>query len=300
AQQTIDNMIGRDIAAQEADLRTKKDASDNALGDLVRRGMSLDQAKGTLRTIQNSWAQQQLSLAKGASNVDAINANYDGLISRMQQANDTEAEKYRQAAEGTATKTIQAQILHPVAGSAGGRVYLTPEQATELAGKKTTLESGEASTGKTMQDIQTAKAGEPAKALETEKANKVAALAEGIGAGHDLLKVLPEGDSEIDDPTKGAWDFVKSPELNHKITELTGKLAKGAQASRGKSDKDAELAERDVAGAGSLSARKRLAQGQIDTQVNALIQEMAGMTPAQRAEQIKAFPPAVQEALKGK
>jgi hypothetical protein len=154
AQQIIDSAINRDVAAQEADIRVKKDASDTALGDLMRKGMSLDQAKNTLRTIQQNYAQQQIGLAKGASGDAQINAHYDALDNDLQRKQADETEAYMQHAHGTATKAVQEQILYPVAATGGGKVYLTPDKARSLAGEKTESEAKTAGTAKTIGEAQ--------------------------------------------------------------------------------------------------------------------------------------------------
>jgi hypothetical protein len=217
AAQSIDNMISRDIAAQEADLRTKKDASDTALGDLVRRGMSLDQAKGTLRTIQNSWAQQQLALAKGSSSVDAINANYDALISRMQQANDTEAEKYRQAAEGTATKNVQSQVLYPVAATGGGLRLLSGEKGLGVASQLADVK------GKQIGNVKT-----EAEATKTEaEINKLKGAGAKPNAGEVDVKAGMHELNQFDQAFKAAGDphiLLEHGPLASKVSEeLTSK-----------------------------------------------------------------------------
>ncbi len=153
AQQIVDNQISRDIAAQEADIRIKKDKSDTALGDLVRRGMTLDQAKGTLGTIQREWARNQIAQARGSSASEAINAKYDALDADFTKRGLEEAEDYRQKSLGTATKAVQAQIAYPQAGGGGGRVYATPDEAVALAGKTAGTEGTVAGTAKTIGEI---------------------------------------------------------------------------------------------------------------------------------------------------
>lgn len=222
AQQVIDNAIGRDVAAQEADLRTKKDASDNALGDLVRRGMSLDQAKGTLATIQRNWASQQLQLAQGASGTDQINANSTKMLADLQQKQLDESEQYRQHSLGTATKAVQAQILHPVAGSAGGRQYLTPEQAMSLADKKTGTEEKIAGTAKTIGDAEAA----AAKAKGGAKPN---AGAVDVQAGMHELNQFDQAFKAAGDPhiflEHGPLASKESEELSSKADVLAPGMA---------------------------------------------------------------------------
>jgi hypothetical protein len=172
ALQIIDNQIARDIAAQEADIRIKKDKSDTLLGELMRkRDMTLPQAKMTAEAIQRDWARNQAILARGASSNEGINAKYDALLGKMQKDDLDFREKYDQDAAGTATKAVQAKIVYPEAGSAGGRVYATPDEAVSLAGKTAGTEGQVAGTAKVIGEI--GKGG--AKAAGSRKAQALAA-----------------------------------------------------------------------------------------------------------------------------
>lgn len=170
----IDNMIERDIHAQEVDLRTKKDASDTALGDLMRKGMSLDQAKNTLGVIQKDWARQQLELAKGASGSDAINAKYDAHIAKLTQDQLDADEKYRQDSLGKVTKAVQSQVVYPQAGTAGGMRAVAPGKALQIAGSTAGVEGQVAGTASTIDKLGKGGAGGRA---GTTKAQKMADIA---------------------------------------------------------------------------------------------------------------------------
>ena len=273
AQQIIDGRIAQDIAAQEADIRIKKDASDTALNDLMRRGMSLEQAKGTLGTIQRDWAKQQMALARGASNSEIINAKYDAAMAKLDQQALADDEDYRQKSLGTATKAVASQVKYPVAGSAGGRVYLTPEQATELAGKKTSLEGGVAGTAKTIGDIEAggkksqgdqkalatiATADEALKALDAYKDDEIAQIPENqnivsrayhgakdiaLGAGSSA-RGMDNRDRNLIQDTEAAKGYVKS---------LTSVLS-GQGALSGP---EAQTAERGLAPGATVGDLKR-------------------------------------------
>jgi len=153
AQKIIDNAINQDIHAQELDLHTKKDKADNALADLTRRGMSLDQAKNTLASIQRDWAKNQIMLARGASSDEAINARYDQMIGRLDQQNLNAAEDDRRKSLGTATKAVQAQIVYPHAGRAGGLRAVAPSKALGIAGTTAGTEGTVASTAGTIKKL---------------------------------------------------------------------------------------------------------------------------------------------------
>jgi hypothetical protein len=247
AQQTIDNMISRDIAAQERDLMTKKDASDNALADLTRRGMSLTQAKGTLEAIQNNWAQQQLQLAKGSSSDDAINAKYDGIIANRTQKQLDADEAYRQESLGKATKAVQSQIVYPQAGSAGGLRAVAPGKALGIAGTTAGTEGTIAGTAKTIEGI-----GKGGKATQGDQkamgaiATADQALKSLSAYGDDAVAQIPENQDVASRAYHGAKDFV---------------LGSGASA-RGMSNQDRNLIQDTEAAKGYVKSLTSVLSGQ--------------------------------------
>ncbi len=174
AGKVVDNMIERDIHAQEVDLRTKKDASDSALGDLMRKGMTLDQAKNTLMVIQKDWARQQLELAKGSSGSDVINAKYDAQIGKIMQDRADADEKYTIDSHGKVTKAIQSSIMYPQAATAGGYRAVAPGKALGIAGSTAGVEGQVAGTASTIDKL--GKGGAGGKA-GTTKAQKMADIA---------------------------------------------------------------------------------------------------------------------------
>jgi hypothetical protein len=170
AQQIIDNSINRDIAAQEAEIRIKKDAADNALSDLMRRGMDLGQAKSALAYIQRDWAAQQINLAKGVTQSDQINAAHDNIANGLLKKNLDDDEQSKIDAQGRATDSVAAQYKYPVAGTAGGVRPVSAAKGLQLAGQTAGVEGQVAGTAKTIDEIgkeKTTKAG-------TTKAQKLA------------------------------------------------------------------------------------------------------------------------------
>ncbi len=65
-----------------------------------------------------------------------------------------EAEAYRQKSLGTATQAVQAQIVHPQAGSAGGYRPVAPGKALSIAGTTASTEGQVAGTAKTIGELQ--------------------------------------------------------------------------------------------------------------------------------------------------
>lgn len=214
AMKAIDQAINRDIAAQEAQIRIKKDAAGNALQDLMQRGMSLEQAKGTLATIQKTWAAQQLQLARGASSSEVINARYDAAIGKMQADAIKEAEDYDIKSQGTATKTIQAKVVQARAGSPGGRRYLSPKEAIAFSKEKTGTEGGIAST-----------AGATATAKKTEAEAEKAALEGGPGGKKPLANEQKKAIADLDAAIAGIDEYEKMDSKDKVLLGTTGTFA---------------------------------------------------------------------------
>jgi hypothetical protein len=247
AQQAIDAAINRNIAGQEANLRVKKDAADNALGDLVRRGMSLDQAKGTLATIQRSWAAQQLQLAQGASGTDQINANANQMLAGLNKNVAQETEQYRQHSLGQATTAVQSQFAHTVAGSAGGYRELTPEQALKRVGQVTENQGKTAATAATIDKI-----GKGGKKSEGDQ--KAAAA---IATADTALKSLSAYKDDEVPQILGNQDVASA--TYHRAKDLV--LGDGASA-RGMSERDRSLIQDTEAARGYVKGLTSVLSGQ--------------------------------------
>jgi hypothetical protein len=265
AQQAIDNVINRDIMAQEAALRTKKDTADNALSDLVRRGMSLEQAKGTLATIQRGWAAQQLQLAQGATGTDQINANADKMQADLQQKMAQENETYRQKSLGQATQAVQSQILHPVAGSAGGLRLLAPGQARALVGQVTENQAKVAGTAKVLSDIGSGgKRGQGEQRATAAIATANTALKSLDAYGEDAIPQTPENQ----DIASSTYHYFKDKTLGagssaRDMPEHERHLIQDTEAARGyvKSLTSVLSGQGALSGPESAAADKGLAPG---------------------------------------
>lgn len=150
---TIQAAIDNDIRAQEADIRVKGEAADNALIDLQRSGMSLDQAKISLKAIQTEYARSKFLEARAASANERVNAQFDQLDLKLQENLANADETYRQDSIGRATKTVAAAYQYPRSGSAGGFAPVTGQRGLELAGGLAEVEGKTAGTAKTIGEI---------------------------------------------------------------------------------------------------------------------------------------------------
>lgn len=149
----INSAIDRDIRAQEVDIKTKGEAADNALSDLTRSGMSLDQAKLSLKAVQTDYARSKFLEARQASSSDRVNQQFDQLDLKLQENLANADEAYRQDSIGRATKTVAAQYQYPRAGTAGGFAPVTGERGLRLAGGLADVEGKTAGTAKTIGEI---------------------------------------------------------------------------------------------------------------------------------------------------
>lgn len=152
--QAIQSGIDRDISAQENEIKVKGAMADNALAQFTRTGLSLDQAKAALRASQLQWAaaqnQQASSLSKGALvDVNAA-AMHNALSGAINDAN----EDYRQKSLGTSTKAVASQVVYPHAGSAGGLVRLTPDEAMKVGERAVETGGKVATTAETLNKIE--------------------------------------------------------------------------------------------------------------------------------------------------
>lgn len=134
----IQRSIDRDISAQEQEIRTKKEGAQNALGNLLRSGATLDQAREMLRG-------QQLTLAKAEN--DRIAAKYKEpavLNAAAQQSAEIDKalsqsfENYRIASQGRRTAEVTQRMVYPQAATGPSRVPLSLDEQTKLVGLEKT------------------------------------------------------------------------------------------------------------------------------------------------------------------
>ena len=207
AQEIIDSAVNRDIAAQEAEIRIKKDTADNALSDLMRRGMSLDQAKNTLMTIQNQWMQRNMADAATKSGDERIAGQWQQQVAERDKQNLDYEQAYRDKAAGEATKTVASKVMYPQAGSAGGLVPVAAPKALGIAGTTANTEGTIAGTAKTTGEAVAAE--RKAKAATAPKPN--------IEANSDLQGLTALDALKAKDP--GGHIFVEGGTFASKETE---------------------------------------------------------------------------------
>jgi len=143
---------------------------------------------------------------------------------------------------------------------------------------------------------------EPGRAIDSEKTNSLAAALETVQAADEIkghVTALGYGESDTDDPRSGPLDAITknipgtdTRKRGQDLDQATFSLARGAQQFLGKSDNDANLAEKQARGLGGsgrerIQAAERLKQKAIS---KAKI-ELSAMTPDQRAAFLQALAP---------
>lgn len=152
--QAFNSMIDRDIAAQENEIKVKGVMADNALTQFQRTGLSLDQAKSALRAAQLQWGSAQLQSNAAMSKGAMTDVNRDMTLNNIRNALNDANEDYRQKSLGTITQQVASQFVYPHAGSAGGYVNATPNEAMGVIEKGSDIGAKTAGTAKTMAETQ--------------------------------------------------------------------------------------------------------------------------------------------------
>ncbi len=286
--QLVESGIERNIQAQRAAINIKRDNADNLLQELTRQTGDQKLAEMTLKDIQRQLAANALQ-RKGLLSQDKKNrATYLEASAILNEKVAKNADDYRIGAEGTVTKSMQN--VPGSAGRAPGYQRLSLDDSIKAADALNKLNK----------DAQPG-AGEEMKPIPTERTEKISAMAESIDAADTIEEKLGNQSGEIDDPTSGPWDSwslsSESKRASNELDEETLRLAKGAQAARGKSDKDAELALEDASGNGSIDARKRGAERIRTQSAQKIAVELSTLTPAQRAAALRSMSPRARELV---
>lgn len=272
AMNALESRIAQDIGAQEKEIAVKGEAADNALADLTREMGSADLAKNTLASIQREGVKLQLDMMASSTKDKEQQAYYSNIGNQLSLKQLEDQHAYIQGANGHVTRSIV--MTQGSAGSAGGQRAVT---AGEFEG---------ASKGAP----KTAEGGRPPPPLASERTEKLSSWADAISAADEAEGLLGDQDSNWGDPTGGPWDSTVPDAGRAKLRSVTARLAKGAQASRGKSDKDAELAEVDVMGGGSVNERKAGAAKVKEAAVQAIVTEIATLPTNQQAQVLQSLP----------
>lgn len=283
----INGRIADDIRAQEAAINVKGRDADNQLATLTRGMGDLQLAKKAYR---------QLKLEEASIESQRIANQYKGqeiAANAMKLAHQSAAESAKQGQANDQAfmekaVTNKAYFRQGSTGSAGG--FVRPQ----LSGVQDV---------KDLQATKGPQAEAEARAVESGRTEKVAAFSAGITAAIKIRNNLTnrgvEGDP-VDDPTSGPLDFIGGYSANKDLARNTSQLAAAYQAGRGKSDKDAELAEQDAVGSGSGSDRVKAADEGIEKFAAGIRAELVTLPPGKREELLGQMAPEVRAAVEGR
>lgn len=144
----INRAVDQDIAAQEADLATKKESANNALRQFMSTGATLDQARAATRASQLAVAQSQIAHIAAVNKSPQLAAAAQELDSGIQKQLAEQLERYRIESLGKHTAEVTSRYAYPQAGSAGGMRPVSLDTAQKLGG----IQKTEAETAKTTAD----------------------------------------------------------------------------------------------------------------------------------------------------
>lgn len=285
----IESRINRNVDAQKANIEIKRSNSETLLQELNTRLGDVRLAELTLKDVQRQQAANALQRRALLTKSEHDRAAYLEASAKMQEKIATGAEEYRIRALGNVTKSIQN-----VPGSAGrkaGWERMAPKDALPLV-------SGASNIRKDAAAAAAGPGGKPAP-VASERTEKIAAFVQGYKAASNIEKMVAGKEGEFDDPTYGVVDSWPGKEKN-RLDEESAKLAAGYQAGRGKSDTDAELAEKDAIGNGSFNARRRGAQAGKDKFATGIAGEISTLPPAQQETILNSLDPEVADAVAAK
>lgn len=192
--QAVQTAIDRDISAQENEIKIKGEVANNALSQYVRSGLSLDQAKIALRSAQLGWTAAQTAQSAALTKGSMVDVNRDALHNQLLSGLNDADEQYRVQSLGTRTKQVASQVAYPHGGSSGGLRYLTPEQTDKVNAGNVELGGKQASTAKTLNEIEHPKGGSTA-------AKTQGALADNQAAQQELIRAAAAGGMRYDEKT---------------------------------------------------------------------------------------------------
>jgi len=268
------------------------DRADNQFARMVQTFGSENLAAANMR--EQAYAVRDAMLtdyAEQMGTAPAKDAAAQLLLAQQQQRAEGKAQAY-----AAATKEVEEK-LSMTGGGGGGSPRLLKALSEAAQAKKYLDELNGTGSGTA-----------PTREVQTEKVDALASSLDAINAARNVRKhigSLGYADSDADDPTSGAYDAVASSipgsdrrRLVQDLEQDTFVLARGAQATLGKSDNDAVLAERWAAGGGGSGRERVRAATTIERKALSKAQAvLASLTPAQRRAYIAALPPEHRELM---
>ena len=141
---TINGMIDRDVSAQEAEIKIKGAAADNALSQLSRSTGSLEQGKLLLRQLQTNWALGQAEATRATAKIDEVAPQFAQMRQGLEMSAIDWNEQRRRESFGRNTATVTSQYASPQAGSSGGWRRVGAAKSLDYAAKKQDQRKGNA------------------------------------------------------------------------------------------------------------------------------------------------------------
>ena len=292
AMEFINARIADDVRSQEAEINVKGRDADNQLAGLTRALGDLKLAKTSYRQLKLEEASYEAQRVAGQFKGQQIANNALMVAEQSAAAGALESEKrVREFNEH-----VFKEKLYFRQGSAGTRGGFTRPQLGGVQAVKNLV------TEKTDKELARAEARAELHPVESGRTEKISAFAAGIDSALRITQQLEKRgvtDDVYDDPQAGPLDRLSGMEDNADLRRDTTRLASGYQAARGKSDKDAELAEQDAIGSGSGRDRYKSAQAAVESFAHKAREELVTLPPNKQQELLAGMSPEARAAITG-
>jgi hypothetical protein len=262
--------------------RDKVSDADSQYGRMVRMFESENLAEQHLR--EQAYTVRDAMLKDYAARIGTPSA----LEAYNQAALQTEAQRaaLRQQAYADAGAEVEEKLS--MQGGGGGR----PKGVLDM------LRAGAEAKG--LRDRIEGQDGKPAfqREVQNEKVEGITGALEAIEAADEVESALGRlgGDSDIDDPLRGAWDSTlgnipgtEARATKQRLQQQTRLLARGIQKSLGKSDNDAKLADEMAEGGGAVSQRRMAAKTARQKAIGSLQTTISSLTPDQQQSLLRSL-----------
>jgi hypothetical protein len=293
----VSQNIDRDIRSQEREIEVKGKTADNALADLVRSQGSLQAGKGALKQLLLEKAANQAGMISASTKTQSVKAEATRLAGQLMQ-------KY---SEGDLERTkgyvdqVYKDRTYYSPGSAGtsGGLYTPTQESIEKA-THTGIDVEKLAVEKAKAEAE--KAGGNTTPLSSDRTEKLSSYATALEAAEAVKKELAARgatDDSVDDPTAGLIDKARYRQSNERLNQNTTQLAKGLQSAFGKSDRDAEDAQKMAEGGGSGRDRYQAAERNEKKLITNIRTELSTLPPAQVQQVLSTLPASVKAKVLG-
>ena len=308
AAQAMEADAERRMRRDEAELRVKKD-SVNQLSQLKdKMGGSIDLARAAYQAIEAKKSAIGFEMLASKEQDQAKAASLQLIAQQEWKGHLKWKEELTRKAEGEISKSFAY-----VPGSGGSAARRTGVSLEEL-GKLGNIAATTATTDKTRADAaklaSESTSGQPVSSpalKEITGAVNTIAASQRIEGAIGQRELGPE--STLDDPVSGPYDYVaegasalvggERKKTNDALRADTIEMAKGMQEAFGKSDRDAEDAERMARGGGTGADRLRAARAARDKAVRSVQEQLSNMSPEQQRARLSSMPESVRREVLG-